>query len=78
MEHDVTGGTKRGKHKPTGNGNRLIILHAGGENGWIEGDDLVLQSKKSTGDCHDEMNSEQYEECDSMISYFLMYNLTVL
>ena len=63
VEHDdVTGGTKGGIRKPTGKGSRLIILHAGGENGWIEGADLVFQSKKSTGDYHDEMNSERYEE----------------
>ena len=40
--------------KPSGKGTRLIILHAGGEDGWIEGADLVFQSKKSTGDYHDE------------------------
>ena len=63
VEHDeVTGGTKGGIRKPSGKGNRLIILHAGGQDGWIEGADLVFQSKKSTGDYHDEMNSERYEE----------------
>ena len=59
---EVTGGTKGGVRKPTGKGSRLIILHAGGENGWIDGADLVFQSKKSTGDYHDEMNSERFEE----------------
>ena len=39
----------------------MIILHAGGENGWIEGTDLVFQSKKTTGDYHDEMNFKQFE-----------------
>ena len=60
VEHDdITGGTKGGIRKPTRKGNsRLIILHAG----WIEGADLVFQSKKSTGDYHDEMNSERFEE----------------
>ena len=28
----------------------------------IEGADLVFQSKKATGDYHDEMNSERFEE----------------
>ena len=36
----------------------MIILHAGGENGWIDGADLVLQSKKATGDYLDEMSTE--------------------
>ena len=63
VEHDdITGGTKGGMRKPTGKGNRLIILHAGGEDGWIEGADLVFQSKKATGDYHDEMNSERFKE----------------
>ena len=32
------------------------------ENGWINGADLVFQSKKATGDYHDEMTSEHFEE----------------
>ena len=56
------GGTKGGIHKPSGKGSRLIILHAGSENGWINGTDLVFQSKKGTGDYHDEMTSEHFEE----------------
>ena len=57
---DITSGARGGIRKPTGKGNRLIILHVGGKNGWIEGADLVFQSKKATGDYHDEMNSEQF------------------
>ena len=38
--------------------NRLIILHAGGEDGWFEGADLVFQSKKATGDYHDEIKHQ--------------------
>ena len=41
---------------------RLIILHAGSSSlGWVGGAELVFQSKKSTGDYHDEMNSEHFE-----------------
>ena len=43
-------------------GSRLIILHAGSENGWINRADLVFQSKKTTGDYHEEMTSEHFEE----------------
>ena len=39
---EVTGGTKGGVCKPSCKGSRLIILHAGGENGWIDGVDLVF------------------------------------
>ena len=49
-------------HQGKGTHLLLIILHAGSENGWIDGADLVFQSKKATGDYHDEMNS-----CNSLI-----------
>ena len=37
------------------------ILHVGSCKGWINGAELVFQSKKS-GDYHDEMTSEHFEE----------------
>ena len=42
----AVGGTKGGVRKPSGKGSRLIILHAGCEQGWIDGAALVFQSKK--------------------------------
>ena len=42
--------------------NRLIILHAGGGNGWVNSADLVFQSKKATDDYHDEMKAAHFEE----------------
>ena len=33
----ASGGTKGGIRKPSGKGSRLIILHAGGESGWVDG-----------------------------------------
>ena len=56
----ATGGTKGGVRKPSGKGTCLIILHTGSCKGWINGAELVFQSKKS-GDCHDEMTSEHFE-----------------
>ena len=47
--------TKGGIRKPSGKETRLIILHAGSENGWIDGADLVFQSKKTTGDYHEDL-----------------------
>ena len=58
----VSGGTIGGVRKPSGKGNRLIILHAGGENGWVNSADLVFQSKKATGDYHDDMTVAHFEE----------------
>ena len=46
----------------SGKGRRLIILHAGGVDGWVEGADLVFRSKTNSTDYHDEMNSKHYME----------------
>ena len=56
----ATGGTKGGISKHSGKGTRLIILHAGSCKGWINGAELVFQSKKSR-DYHNEMTSEHFE-----------------
>ena len=46
MEDDpkAIGGTKGGIRKPSGRGSRLIILHAGSENGWVSDAVLVFQT----------------------------------
>ena len=59
---DDLGGTKDSIRKISGKGSRLIIIHAGSKNRWINNADLVFQSKKATGDYHDEMTSEHFEE----------------
>ena len=46
---------------PPGKGKRLIILHAGCEDGFIPNMDLVFEGKK-TGDYHREMNSQVFLE----------------
>ena len=51
--------TKGSVRKPPGKGTRLIILHAGSCKGWINGAEMVFQSKKS-GYYHDEMTSENF------------------
>ena len=53
---------KGGVQKPSGKGNKLMILHVGSELGWVDGSAVVFQSKKSTGDYHDEMTGEHFEE----------------
>ena len=45
--------------RPSGKGNR----HA----------ELVFEAKKTSGDYHDEMNSERYEHC-----FFLLSNLKLI
>ena len=38
------------------------MLHAGGENGWVDGVGLVFKSKTNSADYCDEMNSEHFLE----------------
>ena len=47
---------------PSDNGERLIILGAGGEMGWISNTTFIFHSKKNTGDYYDEMTGEHFEE----------------
>ena len=42
---------------PFSKGERLIIVHAGSETGFIDGAELVFKAHTATGDYHDEMNS---------------------
>ena len=42
--------------KPTGKGERLIIINAISKNGWIPNAKLVFRSTKKTGDYHGQMN----------------------
>ena len=54
---------EKGRWKvPSGKRVRLIVLHGGGENGWVDGVDLVFKSKTNSADYHDEMNSEHFLE----------------
>ena len=53
------GGTKKAYKNVWHKKGRLILLHAGGENGWIDGVALVCQSKKASKDY---MTSEYFEE----------------
>lgn len=43
-------------------GQRLIIIHAGGETGFIPNALLIFKSGTKSGDYHSEMNSENYEK----------------
>ena len=47
---------------PSGKGQRLIVVHAGGVEGWVEDVGLVFRSKTNSADYHNEMNSEHYNE----------------
>ena len=55
----IAGGTKGGMRKPFGKDTCLLILHAGGEDGWFEEVESVFRNQKCTCDYHDEMNAER-------------------
>lgn len=42
--------------KPTGKGERIIILNAITKNGWVPGAQLTFKSSRKTGDYHGQMN----------------------
>jgi hypothetical protein len=46
--------------KPTGKGERLIIVNAISTSGWVDGAKLVFQAKRKTGDYHGQMNAEMF------------------
>lgn len=48
--------------KPTGKGERLIIINAITKSGWVTGAKLVFKSTKKTGDYHGQMNWELFEK----------------
>jgi hypothetical protein len=52
--------SKEGLHCPVSKGDRLIIVHAGGENGFVKDALLMWQSRASTGDYHNQMNFDNY------------------
>lgn len=54
--------TNRGLLKPVSTGHRLIIVNAGGENGFIPGANLIFKSNLKSGNYHHEMNFENFSK----------------
>lgn len=48
--------------KPTGKGERLIIINAITKSGWVSGAKLVFKSTKKTGDYHGQMNWDLFKK----------------
>ncbi|XP_063897313.1 uncharacterized protein LOC135118660 [Helicoverpa armigera] len=51
-----------GALNPVSKGNRWIIVHAGGEMGFVENALLVFKSNTKSGDYHDEMNNTNFKK----------------
>lgn len=54
-------GLSTGLKAPSGKGGRLIIVHAGNENGFVEGALHIFHSKTSKTDYHEEMDGNYFE-----------------
>ena len=48
--------------KPTGKGERLIIINAITRDGWVSDAKVVFKSTRKTGDYHGQMNAELFEK----------------
>lgn len=57
----LKGLTTRPKN-PSGKGKRLIVVHIGSADGFVDGGLLCFESKKNTADCHDEMNGDTFHD----------------
>lgn len=49
-------------HKPTSKGERIIIIHAGGEKGFVPNALAMWKAGQSSGDYHEQMNRRNYEK----------------
>jgi hypothetical protein len=48
--------------KPTGNGERLVIINAITKDGWVKNAKLIFKSTRKTGDYHGQMNGGIFEK----------------
>lgn len=55
-------GLSTGLKAPSGKGGRLIMLHVGNENGFVEGALDLFQSKTKKADYHEEMDGNHFEQ----------------
>lgn len=56
--------------KPTGKGDRLIIVNAITQDGWVPNAKLVFKASKKTGDYHSNMNWDNFSEwfCEKLLN----------
>ena len=52
-------------HSPVGKVPRAIIVHGGGERGFVDNALLMFKSGRKTGDYHHEMDAENFEKWSS-------------
>ncbi|CAK1584696.1 unnamed protein product [Parnassius mnemosyne] len=57
-----TDGSSKGIKKPLSKGQRVVIVHAGSETGFVPNALLTFKSGMKSGDYHDDMNFQNYEK----------------
>ena len=72
-QHCWQGPNCDGIQVPLSKGQRLIIVHAGGKNGFVQNSLLIYKASSSCGDYHNEMNGANFEK---WITEKLLPNLT--
>ncbi|XP_034187268.1 uncharacterized protein LOC117607556 [Osmia lignaria lignaria] len=59
--HKCWDGKEIGIMKNTNSSNRLVIIHAGGKDGFIKGGELIFESQTTPSDIHGQMNAANFE-----------------
>ena len=72
-QHCWKGPNCDGIQEPLSKGQRLIIIHAGEKNGFVQNALLMYKASSSCGDYHNEMNRPNFEK---RITEKLLPNLT--
>jgi transposase len=67
-------------YKPSGNGERLIIMNAITKNGWVPNAKNVFRSDRRTGDYHGQMNGDIFKKwfCEKLIPNIPQHSLIIM
>jgi len=71
-------GLTAGPKNPSGKGKRLIVVHIGSSDGFVEGGLWCFESKKNSSDYHDEMNGDLFLEWFNRILPLLNDNSVIV
>ncbi|XP_022161706.1 uncharacterized protein LOC111027615 [Myzus persicae] len=71
-------GLTTGQKEPSGKGKRLIVVHIGSSDGFVVGGLLCFESKKNTGNYHDEMNGDTFYDWFANILPLLRENAVIV
>lgn len=76
--HAFLNGLSTGAPNPTSKGKRLIVVHIGSSEGFVDGGLLVFESKKGSSDYHEEMNGDVFFDWVKGVIPFLKDNSVIV